>query len=382
MRMNKLIIILNILLIFILWEKVMSNDEENELIYQINKSKYAEEVFKIDTTILKIPVEYDGGKIIGIYITKDSLIVLSYFFSPQVQIFDKNGKLIKNLSNMGDQPGGFNMPWFATEIQNKIVVGEHSSGKLHLFNKDGSFNRTIRLQKWMMVDGICTILDSLFVINDISAARYKKKNNVCIYNIKGEILEEFGELSDIGKKLSRLNYSPCGPMIAAKDEYIYHINYCDYHVCKYDINGKLISKFGNKPDDWKSMSKINIEKVSKNMMADVQEYLKRLHYYSMLNWISICKADVLIMELQQKKDYDNNIKRIMLYNLEGKLLHPGLIIKSCSEHYANSDVNLLPVESKGFAVLIRSGGNFKTEKGDMVNLKLLVYTMVNSKERR
>jgi len=355
------------------------NRSKSELEKKISEAEFAEEVFHVDTTILSLPIKFDGGEIISIMVTHNNSIVVSYFRTPAVQLFDKQGKFLKQIGGKGQGPGEFQMPWFITECQNQIIVGEHGANRFNIFNINGEFRRAFRLDHWIIVDGLCTA-DSLIVINDVTGARYKKENNIYLYNLRGKMIKKFGELSNVGKKLWKLNYYTWSPHVAYYNGFIFHANYCDYYIWKYNLKGELIKKFGCKPDNWKSLLKAKIARDfnASKVMSDLKGFFKEIRKYSMINWLVACPPGFVIEEILQESTFTKNIHRIAIYNVDGELINSGLKIKTFQNYNNPYNLSLLPLKGRGFVVLIRSYNDKETYTDDgnyIVNIKMLKFTL-------
>lgn len=349
----------------------LQSDQEKK----ISRAEYAEEVFQVDTIDLQVPIKFDYGKITTIMVTNNNSIVIAFIMHPAILLFNSEGKFIRKIGRKGIGPGEFQMAWYLTECQNQIVVGEASSRRISFFDMNGEFKHLVRT-KISIINSLCTAQDSILVINEITSAKYKKENNVYLLSQSGDMINKFGKLSNWAKKIKiwKSPYSPDGPLAVAYENYIFHANFCDHYIWKYNLNGELLEKFDVKPDNWRYIPEINKEI---NYM-NYKEYSKEFHRYSKINWLIACPPGFLLADLQQEETFENNIRKIMIYTIDGKRIHPGLIIKTFQHYDDQHELSLRPLEGWGFAVLIRSYNKeqeLMSDNNDTIIIRMLKFTL-------
>jgi len=94
--------------------------------------------------------------------------------------------------------------------------------------------------------------------------------------------------------------------------------------------------------------------------------------------VSSDRPGFLFAELQQEETFEKNIRKIMIYTVNGKRIHPGLIINTFQHYDDQNELSLRPLEGRGFAVLIRSykeEQELKSDNNDTIIIRMLKFTL-------
>ena len=348
---------------------------KNKFKSKVKNAKFAEDVFLTKDIILKIPVTEDNGMVWSIFITKSGKILVNYFHSKNVLYFNESGELIKVIGREGLGPGEFKRPWYINEIGDKIIIGDFLTFRISLFDKNGNFIRSINLHH--PINSLSVVNNNLFAVDDYLDAKWKKRHDIYVYNLNGKLISKFGELSYAGKELRKIPYRSQGPNVTNIGNNIYETDCCDYVIRKYDFKGNLIKVFGEKPEGWKSLLTTPYKGLDPSMgWSALDKYWPKFHKCSTLEWICGTNSGYLI-SLSLITDKNKMSERIVVYNKYDKLIYSDLLIKTLySLSLKRKNIGLRPITGKGFGLWIypEQKNEILSNKKDVeIKIKLRIF---------
>ncbi|MCK5147538.1 6-bladed beta-propeller [bacterium] len=311
--------------------------------------KFVNEVFNVDTLILHVPLEHDYGYITSICLGPNETILISYYRDSSIYQYNANGSFLRKIGRKGQGPGEFQRPWYiVTDKDDDIYIGDFLSRRITQFDSYGNFKRIIQLSQ--MINGLVITENAIF-INDYINAVYNAENNIYCFDREGVCNNKFGELSQTGKLLKNFPFRPQGPYLSFFNDNIYHSDYADYSIRKYNLDGKLIETFNSKPEFWESPAKADCKKlpnpqtVTPDLMKVFKQFQNKFDQYTIANWINVISPG-LVVQCIKKTSSPILDSTIIVYDLDGHILHKGL--KFFQYKKDNQITGLLPLQNSGF----------------------------------
>jgi len=334
-----------------------------------------EQIFDCDTIKLQLPEEYILGAITAVSITRDrNFLIVDEHHSRLVLLFNKEGKFIKQIGNNGKGPGEYLTPRHAlSNNKGEIIICDPSLFRISFYNSNGDFSHSFSARK--KIEGMAITSNDVILIHDQFVTKIKPGNTIFAYNKHGELLYQFGETSKAyHQELKNIPFSAQGPFLAVDGDYVFEMDYPDYHIRKYWNEGKSKKEFGIKPHIWRSLLTTNYKKIPLPKMVDattasqLEKYFKNEFVKSTyIDWIHTLTPGILMLMVHY--NYTREITKdyyFIFYDADGNLIKEGLKFKKFTKSSDYFYAGLLPVFPYGLCIV-----QFENTPEKMQNIQLI-----------
>lgn len=304
---------------------------------KVNRNRLPEEIdslFKLtnfnDIFFLeKIELQYSDSSIISRISTatcvdENGMIYVGQSNSCHVLVFDGNGKFVRRIGKKGKGPGELLEVNSIDVRHGKVyVLGDLN---VSIFTEKGDFLKRFQYGN-EFAPHIHTTSDGKIIIFYTCAMT----NKMCeVFDGEGNLLKRWGEFP----KESRTSYG--GRVSSAVDDHnnVYSINFYDKSVFKFDINGKLLTRFPNvKPFIEHDISRIANANNPKDVFLRTLEgtIMEGVYRLKFKNYGLIIVETVKIDPAEMKFESRN----IHIFNEEGRFIKNISIPKNLNIIHAN-----------------------------------------------
>lgn len=287
-------------------------------IYAQSDAEFQKYFSKVNTVKLdeKVPISF----ILTLDTDKSGNLLVSE--KSGVFLFDKNGKLIKQLNSDECSPG---IKWIfprAIYMQNGEIYMMNSYPGGVRFKNNGS---CIKKLDGMVLNTLLTSSftdGSIINANDINLAQYAPFN---VYSKEGKTIAKFGKyITGLDNALKQIpaGGSKGGLVVDGKD-IVYHVPFYNAEIIKYDKSGKQLGKIFRKPDRYfllrDDMPKIDPAKIDlndkKSMQRLEEQFNKYFVEYTFSKNLFLLDSELLLLQYTFRE-----ISSIQIFSTNGNYL--------------------------------------------------------------
>jgi len=271
----------------------VADNQVINLLDKIRNSDYVEEVFAADSLSLIIPPDITLGNINYIHISDNGEIFLvDSRFSVSILRFSEEGLFLGQLGKRGQGPGEYQIPKHVITSKHNIFVSDVGLRRISVFDTLGRFVHSF------VADGF---LDGLYLGENNTLITHQLRGRgdlptIRIYSEKGGLMSTVGQTSDSYRKFVPLAYIPSAPFLAYSKGSFFQTDYTDYHITVYSSHGALLTRFGVKPEQYRSplTAPVHLIPRAKYATSDFMERVK--NFYN--NYLSKCSelGGILVFE--------------------------------------------------------------------------------------
>lgn len=240
----------SIFLIVILSGCKCSKEEKKNVYDRILENKIAK-LEKID----EIKIEETDNNLIGrislfeINLKEKTISIGDNLFI-EVKIYNNEGKFVRKIGRKGEGPGEFKSVYGIAEDHDYYYVSDGDLRRISIFNKDGLFQRTIKVETGIWFDtGEIIVKTNKIYMNALESKykfswEYNLSKQIAVLDASGKILYHFGSYPDIYIKYKLMWTQPKFDMDEEENTYVCGSQ--TWQLAKYSSNGNLIKFFGVK----------------------------------------------------------------------------------------------------------------------------------------
>jgi 6-bladed beta-propeller len=175
-----------------------------------------------------------------------------------VKQYDSNGQLIRTIGSSGNMPGQFSLAWsLACDQQDRLYVLDVNQSRVHMFDKDGVFQKSITFSSigtpgiTLAVANSGDIYIGVFAVGLKFASGNPDKFYIHKYDQDGNHTSSFFPMDD---RVERMNLSVAGGVRFNIDPSgnLYAVQQVNPQFFKFSPNGQLLGQFGKAPDFYKA----------------------------------------------------------------------------------------------------------------------------------
>lgn len=373
--LNKKLILISAFAILIFESSLYSLNNKTDYIIHIKNCSSMEQLFEAETIKLQLPQEYVLGAITAISIANNNnILIADEQHLRLVLMFNNKGKFIKQIGGNGKGPGEYISPHHVlSNNKGEIIISDPSLFRISCYKSNGDFLHSFSIKK--MIEGMALISKDEILIHDQFATKIKPGNTIFSYNRQGKPLCQFGETSKAyHKELKNIPFSAQGPFLAVDADYVFEMDYPDYHIRKYWNEGKSKKEFGIKPHIWRSLLTTNYKKIPLPKMVDattasqLDKYFKNEFVKSTyIDWIHILTPGILMLMVHYNNTGDmTKDNYFVFYNTDGNLIKEGFKFKNFPKSSDYFYAYLLPVSPYGLCIV-----QYENTPEKMLNIQLI-----------
>ncbi len=188
-------------------------------------------------------------KLFEVYLKEKIILIGDHIFC-DMKIYSINGKLIKKIGRKGEGPGEFKDVNGVALDHEYYYVSDGALRRISTFNKDGLFQKSIKVQTDIWFDtGEVIVRNNKIYMNSFET-KYKVfwenhlTKQIAVLDTSGKILYHFGSYPEIYKKYKLMWTQPRFDL--DEDDNTYISSSQTWQLAKYDLDGNLIKFFGVK----------------------------------------------------------------------------------------------------------------------------------------
>ncbi|MDJ0840428.1 MAG: 6-bladed beta-propeller [Acidobacteriota bacterium] len=195
-----------------------------------------------------IPLETNDDGIIGE--VWDLLLLDNTWFVTdkrlnQVLQFSREGRFLRRIGRKGQGPGEYEMPWYLTEWDGRLVVADVGKGAMHIYETDGKFVKS--MSTWAVginIQGPLFFHANRLFLSDFGAPAPSTPSHV-VFDAAGrkpKILYGFGERFALAERLAKTGV-PRMPMTAFTrvGDTVWTASPYDCSPKVYDLEGRYLA---------------------------------------------------------------------------------------------------------------------------------------------
>jgi len=297
------------------------------------------------------------GSISNIVITEEGNYIISDPLGNAILIFSRNGKFLKKIGGAGSGPGEYRSPnCLSLDAWGNIYVEDRGNRRVNIYNKDGEFKNSFKLQKSPVVS--LKVDESGKVYTYCPGGVGRDEMVIYVYDNKGELVNKFGQLPKFMWDFPFVIAG--GGMIMDSKGFIYQVHPVEYVVNKYSRDGTIVKKFKINSSFYKAPYKPDLKTIQ-------MEYQKWLDSWTPVSGLYLLNDSYIVTLLSLGKDKMGMKKLVMdILNLDGE------IIKSGIELLTPQNLSIIGAYKDGLFFLEQLP---QDEKGNIPNPRIIKYVI-------
>jgi len=269
-----------------------------------------EDIFK-KVDLIQLSSDVVVGSISDLVVTKEGNFIISDPIGNSVLIFDRHGKFLKRIGNVGSGPGEYRSPnRLAIDKHGNIYVEDRGNRRINIYSPAGEFKNSFKLQRAPVVS--LNVDEEGRVYTYCPAGIGKDEFVIYVYSRDGELINRFGLLPEFMWDFPFVISG--GGMVIDEKGFVYQVHPVEYVINKYSRDGKLIKRFKGNSSFYKAPYLPDLKTIQ-------TEYQRWLDSWTPVSGLYLLEGKHIIALLNLGMDKNGSKKLCMdIFNLDGEII--------------------------------------------------------------